>query len=34
MEIVQFVKLSEVDPVYYNTSYFASPRKLDRGFTL
>jgi DNA end-binding protein Ku len=23
MEIVQFVKLSEVDPVYYNTSYFA-----------
>lgn len=23
MEIVQFVKLNEVDPVYYNTSYFA-----------
>lgn len=23
MEIVQFVKLSEVDPIYYNTSYFA-----------
>jgi DNA end-binding protein Ku len=23
MEIVQFVKLGDVDPVYYNTSYFA-----------
>ena len=25
MEILQFVKLGEVDPVYFNTSYFAVP---------
>jgi DNA end-binding protein Ku len=25
MEIVQFVKLSEVDPIYFETSYFAVP---------
>jgi DNA end-binding protein Ku len=27
MEIVQFVKLSEVDPVYFETSYFAVPEE-------
>ena len=28
MEIVSFVKLSEIDPVYFNASYYVSP---DRG---
>jgi DNA end-binding protein Ku len=27
MEIVQFVKLSEVDPIYFETSYFAVPEQ-------
>lgn len=30
MEIVQFVKLSEVDPVYFDTSYFAVPEEAGR----
>lgn len=30
MEIVQFVKLSEVDPLYYNTSYFAVAEEAGR----
>lgn len=30
MEIVQFVKLSEVDPIYFETSYFAVPEEASR----
>jgi DNA end-binding protein Ku len=30
MEIVQFVKLAEVDPVYFETSYFAVPEEASR----
>ena len=35
MEIVQFVKLSEVDPIYFETSYFAVPEQAGtRAYTL
>jgi DNA end-binding protein Ku len=35
MEILQFVKLSEVDPVYFNTSYFAVPEQAgERAYGL
>jgi DNA end-binding protein Ku len=27
MEIIQFVKLSEVDPIYFETSYFSVPKE-------
>ena len=30
MEIVQFVKLDEVDPIYFETSYFAVPDEAGR----
>jgi DNA end-binding protein Ku len=30
MEIVQFVKLAEVDPIYFETSYFAVPEEASR----
>ena len=31
MEIIQFVKLSEVDPVYFDTSYFSDSRRSGRA---
>jgi DNA end-binding protein Ku len=35
MEILQFVKLSEVDPVYFDTSYFAVPEEAgERAYAL
>jgi DNA end-binding protein Ku len=35
MEILQLVKLSEVDPIYYETSYFSVPEdEGKRGYTL
>ncbi len=35
MEIVQFVKLSEVDPIYFETSYFSVPDEAGtRAYTL
>ncbi len=35
MEIIQFVKLSEVDPVYFDTSYFSIPEEAgERGYAL
>ena len=35
MEIVQFVKLSEVDPVYFDTSYFSIPEEAgERAYAL
>lgn len=35
MEIVQFVKLTEVDPVYFNTSYFSVPEEAgERAYAL
>ena len=35
MEILQFVKLSEVDPVYFDTSYFALPDEAgERAYAL
>jgi DNA end-binding protein Ku len=35
MEVVQFVKLSEVDPIYYDTSYFAVAQEGGhRGYAL
>jgi DNA end-binding protein Ku len=35
MEIVQFVKLSEVDPIYFETSYFSVPDKAgERAYEL
>jgi DNA end-binding protein Ku len=35
MEILQFVKLSEVDPIYFETSYFAVPDEAGaRGYSL
>jgi DNA end-binding protein Ku len=35
MEILQFVKLSEVDPVYFNTSYFSVPEAAgERAYAL
>jgi DNA end-binding protein Ku len=30
MEILQFVKLSEVDPIYYETSYFSVPEEAGK----
>jgi DNA end-binding protein Ku len=30
MEIIQFVKLAEVDPIYFETSYFAVPEEASR----
>ena len=30
MEILQFVKLSEVDPIYFETSYFVVPEKAGK----
>jgi len=30
MEIVQFVKLSEVDPIYFETSYFSTPEEAGK----
>ncbi len=35
MEILQFVKLSDVDPIYFETSYFSVPDEAGRrGYTL
>jgi DNA end-binding protein Ku len=35
MEILQFVKLSDVDPIYFETSYFSVPEEAGRrGYTL
>jgi DNA end-binding protein Ku len=35
MEIIQFVKLSEVDPIYFETSYFSVPEAAgERGYSL
>jgi DNA end-binding protein Ku len=35
MEILQFVKLSDVDPIYFETSYFSMPEEEGRrGYTL
>jgi DNA end-binding protein Ku len=35
MEILQFVKLSDVDPIYFETSYFSVPEEVGRrGYTL
>jgi DNA end-binding protein Ku len=35
MEIIQFVKSSEVDPVYFDISYFAIPEQAgERGYAL
>lgn len=35
MEIVQFVKLSEVDPIYFDTSYFSIPEEAgERAYSL
>lgn len=35
MEILQFVKLSEVDPIYFETSYFSVPEEAgERGYAL
>ena len=35
MEILQFVKLSDVDPIFFETSYFAVPEEAGRrGYTL
>jgi len=35
MEIMQFVKLSDVDPIYFETSYFSVPEEAgQRGYTL
>src|SRR3984893_1829317 len=35
MEILQFVKLSDVDPIYFETSYFCVPEEEGRrGYTL
>ncbi|HEY8714544.1 MAG TPA: Ku protein [Candidatus Acidoferrum sp.] len=35
MEILQFVKLSDVDPIYFETSYFSVPDEAgQRGYTL
>jgi DNA end-binding protein Ku len=35
MEILQFVKLSDVDPIYFETSYFAVPEEASqRAYTL
>jgi DNA end-binding protein Ku len=35
MEIIQFVKLSEVDPVYFDTSYFSIPEEAgERAYAL
>jgi DNA end-binding protein Ku len=35
MEIVQFVKLSEVDPIYFDTSYFSVPEEAgERAYAL
>jgi len=35
MEIQQFVKLSDVDPIYFETSYFSVPEEAGRrGYTL
>ena len=30
MEILQFVKLSEVDPIYFETSYFVVPEEAGK----
>jgi DNA end-binding protein Ku len=35
MEILQFVKLSDVDPIFFETSYFSVPQEAARrGYTL
>jgi DNA end-binding protein Ku len=35
MEILQFVKLSDVDPIFFETSYFFVPEEAERrGYTL
>jgi DNA end-binding protein Ku len=35
MEILQFVKLSDVDPIFFETSYFSVPEEAGRrGYTL
>jgi DNA end-binding protein Ku len=35
MEILQFVKLSDVDPIFFETSYFSVPQEAGRrGYTL
>ena len=35
MEIIQFVKLSEVDPLYFETSYFSVPEQAgERAYAL
>jgi DNA end-binding protein Ku len=35
MEIIQFVKLSEVDPIYFDTSYFSIPEEAgERAYAL
>jgi DNA end-binding protein Ku len=35
MEIIQFVKLAEVDPIYFETSYFSVPEEAGaRGYAL
>jgi DNA end-binding protein Ku len=35
MEIIQFVKLSEVDPIYFETSYFSVPEEAgERAYSL
>ena len=35
MQIVEFVKLAEVDPVYFETSYYAAPeRGGERAYAL
>ncbi|MDP9337277.1 MAG: Ku protein [Acidobacteriota bacterium] len=35
MEILQFVKLNDVDPIYFETSYFSVPEEAGRrGYTL
>jgi len=35
MEILQFVKLSDVDPIFFETSYFSAPEEAGRrGYTL
>ena len=35
MEILQFVKLGDVDPIYFETSYFSVPEEAGRrGYTL
>src|SRR5262252_4804174 len=35
MEIAQFVKLEEIDPIYFETSYFAVPEKAgERAYAL